>query len=41
MRVYYICGYANDVFYVRAEDASAAEEHLREEIGKYIFKSNR
>ena len=38
MKVFYICGYANDVFYVRANDADAAEELLLDEVGKYIFQ---
>ncbi len=40
MRVYYVNGYANEVYYVRAEDAEEAEKTLRKEIGKYIFKTN-
>lgn len=40
MRVYYVNGYANEVYYVRAEDEKAAEELLRKEVGKYVFKSN-
>jgi len=38
MKVFYICGYANDVFYVRAPDAESAKEHLLDEVGKYIFQ---
>ena len=40
MRVYYISGYANEVYYVRAEDEKAAEKLLLKEIGKYVFKNN-
>ena len=40
MRVYYVNGYANEVYYVRAEDEKAAEELLRKEIGKYVFQQN-
>jgi hypothetical protein len=40
MRVYYVNGHANEVYYVRAEDEKAAEKVLRKEIGKYVFKSN-
>ena len=40
MRIYYVSGYANEVYYVRAEDEKAAEETLRNAIGKYIFKTN-
>ncbi len=40
MRVYYVCSHANDVFYVRAEDAKQAEELLRRQIAKYIFDCN-
>lgn len=38
MKVFYVCGYANDVFYVRASDADAAKELLLDEIGKYVFQ---
>jgi len=40
MRVYYVCGYANEVYYVRAENEEAAEALLRKQIGKYIFQNN-
>lgn len=40
MKVFYICSYANDVFYVRAENPEKAEEILRREIAKYIFQRN-
>ena len=40
MRVYYVNGYANEVYYVRAEDEEAAEALLRKQIGKYVFQNN-
>ena len=40
MRVYYVSGYANEVYYVRAKDEEAAKDLLLKEIGKYIFKNN-
>lgn len=40
MRVYYVCSHANDVFYVRAENADKAQEILRLEIKKYLFQCN-
>ena len=40
MKVFYISGYANDVFYVRAETAEAAKAHLLDEVGKYVFQRN-
>lgn len=39
MRVFYICGYANDVYYVMAEDKVEAEQHLRDQLGKHLFKN--
>ena len=40
MKVYYVNGYANEVYYVRAEDEKEAEAILRKEIGKYVFQQN-
>lgn len=40
MRVYYVNGYANEVYYVRAENEEAAEELLRKQIGKFVFQNN-
>ena len=40
MRVYYVSGFANEVYYVRAEDEIEAEETLRKAIGKFLFKNN-
>lgn len=40
MRVYYVNGYANEVYYVRAEDEEAAEALLRKQIGKFVFQKN-
>ena len=40
MRVYYVSGYANEVYYVRAKDEEAAKALLLKEIGKYVFKNN-
>lgn len=40
MRVYYVNGYANEVYYVRAKDEKEAETILRKEIGKYVFQQN-
>lgn len=40
MKVYFISSHANDVFYVRAETPEKAEDILRTEIKKYIFKKN-
>lgn len=40
MKVYYVNGYANEVYYVRAEDEEAADALLRKEIGKFVFQKN-
>ena len=40
MKVYYVNGYANEVYYVRAEDEAAADTLLRKEIGKFVFQKN-
>ena len=40
MRVYYVSGYANEVYYVRAKDEEAAKALLLKEIGKFVFKNN-
>jgi hypothetical protein len=40
VRVYYVNGYANEVYYVRAEDEEAAEALLRKQIGKFVFQKN-
>lgn len=39
-KVFYITSDSADVFYVRAENATAAKELLLEEVGKYVFKRN-
>jgi hypothetical protein len=40
MRVFYVSGYAGEVYYVRAKDEKDADEILRKAIGKYLFKTN-
>jgi len=40
MKVFYVSGYATDVFYVHAETAEAAKTLLLDEVGKYIFRRN-
>lgn len=40
MRVFYVNGYANEVYYVRAENEEAAEALLRKQIGKFVFQNN-
>lgn len=39
MKVYYVNGYADEVYYVYAENEKSAEEILRKEISKHIFKA--
>ena len=38
MKAFYVTTFGNNVFYVRAKDAAAAEEHLIEQVTKYYFK---
>jgi hypothetical protein len=38
MKVFYVTTFGNNVFYVRAENAETAKEHLIEQVTKYFFK---
>jgi hypothetical protein len=38
MKVFYVTTFSSNVFYVHAENAAAAKEHLLEQVKKYYFK---